>query len=1039
MAWMPPFLVFDLEASGLYNDYVKQNATHIWCICAIDQDKTISIFVKDDLIEECSYDCKPLSEFPKLVANGNYDALICHNIIHYDLRMLKKFLGIDYTIKPDTFNGKKIEIVDTLLDSKWLNPKRMLPWGCPGSIKPADGGKSKIIGPHGLEAWGYRTSKKKPSIEDWEGLHIDEYVNRCIEDIKINYDTFVLLNTEIAVYFKGVDDISQWKSNRDKAALPIYIEHKFKQDITEQEDNGVPFNIELAKSYLPILDKELDELRTHIESHLPNIPIPPSRLKDWKFPAKPFNNDGTPSKNFDKWVEKFNGRYWKGEDGKWYCEIEVDGKKKEYKAPFPDYIKTTEQMTVRSEHLAQYIIDTYGWKPMYWNYQIDPKTKKKVRDKDKKLIPTSPRFKEAQSGRLCPNLEALEVPFVKDVIRYRTLEHRRHTIESTSNDIKGYLNHPRLAIDARLPAKMDTIGAACFTADTLILSEKGQIYWEEIEVGDRVATHENRLMPVTDKFVNGYKRVFEVELENGIKTKVTDNHPFLTEGGWKECKDLSANDRVLASPSREEWKQWKDEPVMVSNWGRIRSLASGKMYKTRNLTNGRRGVDVGLRGNKFRSFRVARLVLESFNGFCPDYQCLHKNDLAYDDHIDNLYWGTQQDNAKDREKFGTSRPGSNSYKLTDRDILAILRSDKTSKETARKYSVSDSYIREIRRREKRLLKEYQEKVFSTKWIKVKSITPKGEAWTYGITVEGDHSHLTDGIFTHNTSRVTHSVVCNVPKADEEVLFGKELRSLFWNGGDPDWFFIGWDASQLENRMEGSETARYDGGAYADILLNNDIHQIRADLFGIKRSHAKNVAYALLFGAGVNKIAEMLNIPPQQAKELLDDWWVEYWATKKVIDNLQKEHKKNGGKFIRGIDGRPIHFTSPHLCMNYRIQNAGTVTMKLHNCILASNSKVIKWKKQGLVQKCIDMHDEAQWLVHKSLVRFKRVPSESDGDVWHKEKFTTKPFSKDGQWWVGYCELGVLGCNAITLAGERLGLKVRLEGEYAIGRSWGDTH
>jgi len=750
MAWMPPFLVFDLEASGLYNDYVKQNATHIWCICAIDQDKTISIFVKDDLIEECSYDCKPLSEFPKLVANGNYDALICHNIIHYDLRMLKKFLGVDYSIKPDTFNGKKIEIVDTLLDSKWLNPKRMLPWGCPGSIKPADGGKSKIIGPHGLEAWGYRTSKKKPSIEDWEGLHIDQYVNRCIEDIKINYDTFVLLNTEISIYFKGVDDISQWKNNRDKAALPIYIEHKFKQDITEQEENGVPFHVELAKSYLPRLDKELDELRTHIESHLPNIPIPPSRLKDWKFPAKPFNNDGTPSKNFDKWVEKFNGRHWKGEDDKWYCEIEVDGKKKEYKAPFPDYIKTTEQMTVRSEHLAQYIIDTYGWKPMYWNYQIDPKTKKKVRDKDKKLIPTSPRFKEAQSGRLCPNLEALEVPFVKDVIRYRTLEHRRHTIESTSNDIKGYLNHPRLAIDARLPAKMDTIGAA-------------------------------------------------------------------------------------------------------------------------------------------------------------------------------------------------------------------------------------------------------------------------------------------------TARCTHSVVCNVPKADEEVLFGKELRSLFWNGGDPDWFFIGWDASQLENRMEGSETARYDGGVYADILLNNDIHQIRADLFGIKRSHAKNVAYALLFGAGVNKIAEMLNIPSQQAKELLDDWWVEYWATKKVIDNLQKEHKKNGGKFIRGIDGRPIHFTSPHLCMNYRIQNAGTVTMKLHNCILASNSKVIKWKKQGLVQKCIDMHDEAQWLVHKSLVRFKRVSSESDGNKWHKEKFTTKPFSKDGQWWVGYCELGVLGCNAITLAGERLGLKVRLEGEYAIGRSWGDTH
>lgn len=753
MAWMPPFLVYDIEANGLFNDYYKQNADKVWCICFIDNSEKITVFVNDERLSECTYQgAKPLSQCKAWLAKqaSHYKALICHNQIHYDLRMLKKFLGVDYTIKPDTICGEKIEIIDSLLDSKWLNPKRMLPWGCPGSIKPKDGGKSKIVGPHGLEAWGYRTSKKKPAIEDWEGLHIDEYVNRCVEDIKINLDTFKLLNTEIAVYFKGIDDIAQWKANREKASLPIFIEHKFKQDITEQEENGVPFNIELAKSYLPILDKELDELRTHIESHLPNIPIPPSRLKDWKFPAKPFNNDGSPSKNFDNWVAKFNGKHWKDEQGKWNCEIEVEGKKKQYKAPFPEYIKTTEQMTVRSEHLAQYIIDTYGWKPMYWNYQIDPKTKKKMRDENKKLIPTTPRFKEAQSGRLCPHLESLEVPFVKDVIRYRTLEHRRNTIESSNNEEKGYLNHPRLHIDGRLPASMDTIGAA-------------------------------------------------------------------------------------------------------------------------------------------------------------------------------------------------------------------------------------------------------------------------------------------------TSRCTHSVVCNVPKADDEVIFGKELRSLFWHGGDQDWYFIGWDASQLENRLEGSETAKYDGGEYANILINSDIHQVRAELFGIKRSHAKNVAYALLFGAGVGKIAEMLNMPLQQAKDLLEDWWQQYWASKKVIDRLQNEHKKNGSKFITGIDGRPIQFTSPHLCMNYRIQNAGTVTMKLHTCLMSNDEQVKKWKKDGLVFKVLDIHDETQWLVHKSLVRFKKVADKEEGMKWFKEKNTTKPFEKDGQWWVGYCKLGVLGCNYITKAGERLGLRVKLEGDYQLGRSWGDTH
>jgi hypothetical protein len=52
-------------------------------------------------------------------------------------------------------------------------------------------------------------------------------------------------------------------------------------------------------------------------------------------------------------------------------------------------------------------------------------------------------------------------------------------------------------------------------------------------------------------------------------------------------------------------------------------------------------------------------------------------------------------------------------------------------------------------------------------------------------------------------------------------------------------------------------ARYDGGQYADILLNGDIHQVNADKIGISRKLVKTVTYAFLYGAGDEKIGHSL--------------------------------------------------------------------------------------------------------------------------------------------------------------------------------------
>ena len=65
--------------------------------------------------------------------------------------------------------------------------------------------------------------------------------------------------------------------------------------------------------------------------------------------------------------------------------------------------------------------------------------------------------------------------------------------------------------------------------------------------------------------------------------------------------------------------------------------------------------------------------------------------------------------------------------------------------------------------------------------------------------------------------------------------------------------VGADLSGIELRMLAHYLARYDGGRYADILLNGDIHQTNADKIGISRKLVKTVTYAFLYGAGDEKI------------------------------------------------------------------------------------------------------------------------------------------------------------------------------------------
>jgi len=96
----------------------------------------------------------------------------------------------------------------------------------------------------------------------------------------------------------------------------------------------------------------------------------------------------------------------------------------------------------------------------------------------------------------------------------------------------------------------------------------------------------------------------------------------------------------------------------------------------------------------------------------------------------------------------------------------------------------------------------------------------------------------------NTGRFRHSIIVNVPKADDKVPYGKELRSLFI--ATSGFSLVGVDAKQLEACTQAHNIIPFTGGEeYARVLLDGDIHARNAAIFGTDRNGAKSPYYALI--------------------------------------------------------------------------------------------------------------------------------------------------------------------------------------------------
>ena len=195
------------------------------------------------------------------------------------------------------------------------------------------------------------------------------------------------------------------------------------------------------------------------------------------------------------------------------------------------------------------------------------------------------------------------------------------------------------------------------------------------------------------------------------------------------------------------------------------------------------------------------------------------------------------------------------------------------------------------------------------------------AWNRLVTSEGRiHHHCS---VSTNTFRCAHRKP-NLAQCPAD----KEFRELFT--ASPGKVMVGADLSGIELRMLAHYLGRYDGGRYADILLNDDIHQVNADKIGITRRQVKTVTYAFLYGAGNEKIGTSYDnsLQPKEARKKGSEIRKAFVsAIEGLSELLGAVAAKSTNGFLLACDGRRVLVDSPHKALNYLLQCSAGVIAK----------------------------------------------------------------------------------------------------------------
>lgn len=284
-----------------------------------------------------------------------------------------------------------------------------------------------------------------------------------------------------------------------------------------------------------------------------------------------------------------------------------------------------------------------------------------------------------------------------------------------------------------------------------------------------------------------------------------------------------------------------------------------------------------------------------------------------------------------------------------------------------------------------------------------------QAWLQTVGSDGRmHGYVNSngavtGRMTHSNPNVAQVPAVKIGKDDKPLKgfeggYGVECRSLF--KVPKGYKLVGCDASGLELRCLAHYMARYDEGAYGEVILNGDIHTVNQEAAGLPtRANAKTFIYGFLYGAGDEKIGSIIGKGRVAGSRLKKTFLKRLPALKYLLEAVIERAETQG--YLIGLDGRRLSVRSSHAALNTLLQSAGAIIMKQYKVFLNRNLR-----NAGIDFEFVaNIHDEVQMQVlEEDAYRVAQIAEDTFKDV-------TSHF----------------------------GFRCRLDGEAKVGDNWYETH
>jgi len=232
---------FDIETNGLRPDRVH-------CICAMLDNGESTVY---NFIGGNTY-----GNFRDWLASEDVDTLIGHNIINFDVPILRRLSGFRWDF----------DLRDTLVLSRLSNPS--------------------LEGGHSLRSWGERLGNYKGDYQGgWEEYN-HEMLEYCKQDVRVT-----------KALYKHLDEQENTASSE--------IEHKTADIIRKQTDNGMLLNEKRAYELLAEMKEKVLDIEDEVHKRFEPLPVwIPLNYPD----GKTKNKDGSISKRYQAQLDR--GASW---------------------------------------------------------------------------------------------------------------------------------------------------------------------------------------------------------------------------------------------------------------------------------------------------------------------------------------------------------------------------------------------------------------------------------------------------------------------------------------------------------------------------------------------------------------------------------------------------------------------------------------------------------------------------------------------------------------------------------------------------------